>query len=79
MDVKPLIPIVFQTVCDLSVNSLVIISSDHPAHFLLVIPGPLLNVLDMEEFVGELGPIVVLVQHLDDHSGSGGQGWRSVV
>ena len=68
-----------ETVGDLCVCALVIVTCHHATHFLRGAVRPLLGQRDVEQLVGELGPVVVLVQDPDDHCGGGAQRWRPVV
>lgn len=79
MDIKLVLRIVFQTECDLGVWPLIVIPNDHPVHFLWLGPALPLWKLDLEELVVELGAVVVLVLHLDDHRACGAQGRGAVV
>ena len=68
-----------ETVGDFCVCARIVVAGNHAAHFLRVGVRPLLGQRDVEQLVGELRPVVVLVQDPDDHCGGGAQRWRPVV
>lgn len=78
VNVEALVFVVLKLVGDGGVGALVVVPGHHPAHFLFARPVALLQQLDVEEFVGELGPVVVGVQH-PDHDGGGGTQRRGAV
>lgn len=70
-----------QVVGDGGVGAVVVVPSHHAADFqrsaaLLVVAA--LQHPHMEEFVSELGPVVVGVQNREQHSGGGAQ-WRGAI
>lgn len=79
VNLEALVFVVLKLVGHGGVRALVVVTGHHPAHFLFARPVALLQQLDVEEFVGELGPVVVGVQHSDHNGGGGTQRWGAVI
>lgn len=79
VNLEALVLVVLKLVGHGGVRALVVVPGHHPAHFLFPSPVALLQQLDVEEFVGELGPVVVGVQHSDHDGGGGTQRWGAVI
>lgn len=79
VNLEALVFVVLKLVGHGGVRALVVVAGHHPAHFLFPRPVALLQQLDVEEFVGELGPVVVGVQHSNHDGGGGTQRWGAVI
>lgn len=79
VNLEALVFVVLKLVGHGGVRALVVVPGHHSAHFLFPRPVALLQQLDVEEFVGELGPVVVSVQHSDHDGGGGTQRWGAVI
>lgn len=79
VNLEALVFVVLKLVGHSGVGALVVVAGHHPAHFLFPRPLELLQQLDVEKFVGELGSVVVGVQHSDHDGGGGTQRWGAVI
>lgn len=59
VDLEMLVLVVWERVGHGGVWALVVVTGDHPAHLQFARLVPLLRQLDVEQFLGELGPVVV--------------------